>query len=384
MSLAAANPARTSTTFGYLPALDGLRALAIGAVIAQHSGIPRVSGYHGVTLFFVISGFLITSLLLRERASTGTIDLRRFYRRRFARLGPALVVVVVVTWGWLALTAQPLSSYWAGIVGSLTYTTDLMQAVTGNVAVGRYFQYSWSLGVEELFYLIWPAALLILVKWGSIRGAVVLLIAGIAGVWVLRTFLIVDGTTHDRYFFAPDTNADGLLLGALLAFVLVRFPNHRVLRTVGRVVGPIGLVALVALVLPHGPNLLAQVDSGAFGQTALASVALVFWMATSPSGWAARLFSWRPAVFIGKLSYGLYLWNLLTIFAFTSIVGWNPTHSPWGVVWAAVLFSLAYASWRFVETPLRRRWAPAPVGVSERTSVPASVESRERELTAVS
>jgi peptidoglycan/LPS O-acetylase OafA/YrhL len=376
MSLAAVNSARPSTTFGYLPALDGLRALAIGAVLAQHAGIPRVSGYHGVTLFFVISGFLITSLLLRERASTGSIDLRRFYLRRFARLGPALVVVVLVTWGWLALTAEPVSSYWAGIVGSLTYTTDLLQAVTGNGGVGQYYQWSWSLGVEELFYLIWPAALLVLVKGRSIRAAVTLLIAGIAGVWALRVALVTTGTTHERYFFAPDTNADALLLGALLAFVLFRFPNHRVLRVVGRVIGPIGLVAFVALILPHLSIVPAQVDQGAFGEAALASAALVFWMATSPSGWVARLFSWKPAVLVGKLSYGLYLWNLLTIFAFTSIVGWNPTHSPWGVVWAAVLFSLAYASWRFVETPLRKRWAPpAPIVEPERAraSIPLSL-----------
>jgi peptidoglycan/LPS O-acetylase OafA/YrhL len=370
MSLAAVTSARPSTTFGYLPALDGLRALAIGAVLAQHAGIPRISGYHGVTLFFVISGFLITSLLLRERASTGSIDLRRFYLRRFARLGPALVVVVLVTWGWLALTAEPVSSYWAGIVGSLTYTTDLLQAVTGNGGVGQYFQWSWSLGVEELFYLMWPAALLVLVKGRSIRAAVTLLIAGIAGVWALRVVLVTTGTTHERYFFAPDTNADALLLGALLAFVLFRFPNHRVLRGVGRVVGPIGLVAFVALILPHLSILPAQFDQGAFGEAALASAALVLWMATSPSGWVARLFSWKPAVLVGKLSYGLYLWNLLTIFSFTSIVGWNPTHSPWGVVWAAVLFSFAYASWRFVETPLRKRWAPpappAPIVEPER------------------
>lgn len=383
MTLATVIPARSSTHFGYLPALDGLRALAIGAVLAEHAGIPRVSGYHGVTLFFVISGFLITSLLLRERAGTGTIDFRRFYLRRFARLGPALVVVVLVTWGWLALTGQPMSSYWAGIVGALTYTTDLMQTVTGNAGVGQYYQWSWSLGVEELFYLVWPAALLLLVRWRSFGAAVALLVAGIAGVWVLRFLLTTNGVSHDHYFFGPDTNADALLLGALLAFVLVRFPDHWIPRITGRVIGPVGLVALIALVVLRGSNLLPQVDSGAFGQSALASAALVLWMATSSNGWTARIFSWRPAVFVGKLSYGLYLWNLLTIFAFTSIVGWNPTHSPWGILWAAVLFSLAYASWRFVETPLRRRWAPAPVAEAEHISVPASVALRERELTVV-
>ncbi len=207
---------RDHAGFGYNPALDGLRALAIAAVVAQHAGIPGVKGYHGVTLFFVISGYLITRLLLQEHYRTGRLRLGAFYRRRFARLAPALIVAVLVTWLWLLLTAKPLASYWAGIVGSLSYTTALIQAIFGNGAVSNYYQWSWSLGVEELFYLIWPVTLLVMVRWRRFAWAVVALVTSIAGIWLLRIVLVVTGASHDRYFFSPDTNADALLLGTLL------------------------------------------------------------------------------------------------------------------------------------------------------------------------
>lgn len=356
-STAATDPIRLA----YNPALDGLRAVAILAVVSQHAGVPGLGGYHGVTLFFVISGYLITRLLLKEHARSGRIELGRFYRRRFARLAPALVVVVAATWVWLTLTGEPLSSYWGGIVGSLTYTTDLIQAVAGNGSVGHYYQWSWSLGVEELFYIVWPISLLLLLRWHRFAAAATVLVAGVVGCWALRAVLISGGMNHNRFFFAPDTNADALLLGALLALVLVRWPACRALRVTGRIVGPIGLVALVALVWPHSGNALALADKGALGQSALASVAVVLWMATSPRGWVAAVFSWRPLVLVGKMSYGIYLWNLLTVFVFASIVHSKPIGSGWGIAWLAALIGISYLSWRFVETPLRTRWAPTPV-----------------------
>jgi peptidoglycan/LPS O-acetylase OafA/YrhL len=367
---------RQTARLAYNPALDGLRAVAILAVVAQHAGVPGLDGYHGVTLFFVISGYLITRLLLREHDRSGRIELRRFYRRRLARLGPALVVVVAATWVWLAATGEPISSYWGGIVGSLTYTTDLIQAVSGNGSVGHYYQWSWSLGVEELFYLVWPISLLLLVKWHRFAPAAIVLIAGVVGTWALRAFLIADGMNHNRFFFAPDTNADGLLLGALLALALVRWPESRALRIAGRIAGPLGLIALVALVWPNSGDLLAQADKGALGQTAIASTGLVLWMATSPAGWAAAAFSWRPLVLVGKMSYGIYLWNLLTILVFASMVKAQPVTSWWGIAWFAVLIALSYLSWRFVETPLRERWAPAHVPGDR----PAIVEPEGRSL----
>jgi peptidoglycan/LPS O-acetylase OafA/YrhL len=361
------SPATDSIRLAYNPALDGLRAVAILAVLAQHAGVSGLGGYHGVTLFFVISGYLITRLLLKEHAGSGRIQLGRFYRRRFARLGPALVVVVAVTWLWLTLTGEPISSYWGGIVGSLTYTTDLIQAVAGNGSVGPYYQWSWSLGVEELFYLVWPLSLLLLLRSHRFLAAATVLIAGVSGCWALRAFLISGAMNHNRYFFAPDTNADALLLGAFLALVLVRWPNCRALRVTGRIVGPLGLLALIALVWPHSRDALPLADKGALGQGALASAALILWMATSPRGWVAAVFSWRPLVLVGKMSYGIYLWNLLTVSIFVSVVHSHPMRSWWGITWIVALGGISYLSWRFVETPLRKRWAPV-AGVSATSS----------------
>jgi peptidoglycan/LPS O-acetylase OafA/YrhL len=349
----------TSPKRDYNPALDGLRAVAILAVVAQHAGIAGLSGYHGVTLFFVVSGYLITRLLLREHDNCGSIRLSRFYMRRFARLGPALLVVVAVSWVWLAITGEPVASYWGGILGSLTYTTDLIQALSGNGTVGHYFQWSWSLGVEELFYLVWPLSLLLLAKLHRFAASVTVLTAGVVGCWALRAFLISDGMNHSRFYFAPDTNADALLLGAILALVLVRWPDSRALRIAGRIAGPVGLITLVVLVWPHTGDALVQIDKGALGQAALASAGLVLWMATSPVGWIATVFSLRPFVFVGKLSYGIYLWNLLSIFILAATMHVRPVDSWWGVVWLATLIGVAYVSYRFIETPLRRRLAPA-------------------------
>jgi peptidoglycan/LPS O-acetylase OafA/YrhL len=327
-------------------------------VISQHAGISGTNGDHGVTLFFVISGYLITRLLVQEHNREKRIDLRRFYGRRLARLAPALILVVLATWLWLALINEPLSSYWAGIVGSLTSTTDIMQAVAGNGGVGRYYQWSWSLGVEELFYLVWPVTLLVLLKWRSFVGSVAVLVTAIAGCWILRALLLANGVGHERFYFSPDTNADSLLLGTLLALLLIHFPHSRVMRIAGRFSGPIGLVAFVALVWPHSTGVLAQFDGGAFGQTALACAALVFAVAMAPTGWGSKILGWRPLVLIGKLSYGVYLWNLLTINIFQSIVHVRPFASWWGILWLAALIGLSYASWKFVETPLRKRLAP--------------------------
>jgi peptidoglycan/LPS O-acetylase OafA/YrhL len=350
-------------SLGYLPALDGLRGVAIFAVLAQHSGISGVKGYHGVTLFFVISGYLITRLLLQERARTGRLDFRRFYARRVARLGPALGLVVAVTALWLVSIGEPLSSWWAGLVGSLTSTTDLIVPISGSDAVGPYFQWSWSLGVEELFYLVWPVALFVVAGWRRFAWAAGVLLAGIAGSWVLRAALISTNGPHDRFYFAPDTNADALLLGTLIALVMVRYPDSRLLRAVSRVAGPFGLVVMLAITWPHLADPLAPIDRGGLGLAALASAAMVLWLVTP--GWGATLFAWRPLVFIGKLSYGLYLWNMLTIAVFVRLFQLNPADSGWGVVWSGTLLAIASASWRYVETPLRNRWVPGRTTRSE-------------------
>jgi hypothetical protein len=132
----------------------------VAAVVAQHFSYG-VIGFYGVSVFFVLSGYLITSLLLAEREQTGTISLRGFYRRRFARLSPALVVVVTATFVWVLTTGEPVRQWFAGFIGSLTYSTDIIELTPWQHHIGADFEWSWSLAVEEQFYLLWPALILV-------------------------------------------------------------------------------------------------------------------------------------------------------------------------------------------------------------------------------
>lgn len=344
--------------FAYNPALDGMRALAIIGVISGHAGVTQIAGYHGVTVFFVISGYLITSLLVDEHRRTGTIALRRFTRRRLARLGPALILVVAASVVWLVRVSEPVGTWWAGVVGSLTYTMNLIQAVDGNGAVSLYFQWSWSLAIEEQFYLVWPVLAIALLQRSRQRITLVVLVAAVASVWVIRYLQGVRGASHEFVFFGPFSHLDGLVLGAILAVLITLSPGSSALARYGRVLGPVGALGLV-LVLFRGAGLpiVKTVDFDGFGQTALFAAAVILWVATTPTGWFARLLSLPPLVFIGKLSYGLYLWNVLAMLIFVRFFAVKPAASPLGLVWVVALVGVCYVSWRFVETPLRRRWA---------------------------
>ncbi|PZE87147.1 acyltransferase [Curtobacterium sp. MCBD17_032] len=346
--------------FGYNAALDGLRAISVFGVIAGHAHFNgRLAGYHGVTVFFVISGYLITSLLTGEHAEHGRIALGRFFRRRFARLAPALVLVVLVTVAWLLLIREPIETWWAGPVGALTYTSNLIQYFSGNGSVGFYFQYTWSLGLEEQYYLVWPLLLVLLLRFRS--STVVLWVLGVVyvGLWVLRYLQDRSLPTHEAQFYGPISHADALVLGSILAIVLERWSGTKWLERVVMVAGPLGFILLcyVAVASPSGLPGLRVIDAIGFGQTALASAAVVAWLALERNGFLARFLSLRPLVFLGKLSYGLYLWNLLAVFAFVKVAGHFPGQSKFLVIWLAGLVLVAWLSYRFVETPLRLRWA---------------------------
>lgn len=354
-----AEPARR-VRFGYNPALDGLRAISVLGVVAGHAAFGgRLAGYHGVTVFFVISGYLITSLLTAEHAEHGRIALGRFYGRRFARLAPALVLVVLVTVAWLLLIREPISTWWGGAIGALTYTTDLIQYFSGNGTVSDYFQYTWSLGLEEQYYLVWPVLLVLLLRFRSSTVTLWFLGAAYVGFWVLRYLQDRSLPTHEAQFYGPISHADALVLGSGLAIVLERWSGTKWLERIVTVAGPLGFVLLCYLaVAPAGVIGLRDYDRAGFGQTALASAAIVAWLALERGGFLARFLSLRPLVFLGKLSYGIYLWNLLAVFVFVRVAGHHPGQSKYLVIWLAGLVLVAWLSYRLVETPLRLRFAP--------------------------
>jgi peptidoglycan/LPS O-acetylase OafA/YrhL len=355
------------TTFAYNPGIDGLRAIAIAAVVMYHGRYWLDGGDHGVTVFFVISGYLISSLLIAELRRTGGITLRVFYWRRLVRLGPALLVVIAATVIWLGVTRVPIDQWWAGLVGALTYTTDIIAAFFGNAAVSENFEFTWTLGIEEQFYLLWPLLLVLLLRVNYAPLTFGIIAAGIGSAWAVRLWLIITGAAPAALSFGPFSHVDALLLGCLIAIVFDRWPDSRAPLVVARVVGPIGAVVLglVFASFPFAPG----VDR--IGVSALASAAVVLWVAVAPRDLLGRLLALPPIVFVGRLSYGMYLWNLLLLWIFVDLVGVRPGLTPWGPIWLAAVVIVAGASYYLIERPMRRRLAPRSVPVEKETQVPA-------------
>lgn len=347
----------------YNSGLDGLRAVAVAAVVTTHTGLTKQAGYQGVTVFFVISGYLITTLLVAELSATGELRVAAFYRRRIARLGPALVLSCAVTTSYLLVTQSPVRTWGVGLLSALTYTTDFVDSFTSGSHIGL-FEPTWTLAVEEQFYLVWPAILMLC--WRSHRPTRNLqLTCGVLYVasWLNRARFEAGTPSHNRLFHSLDAHADALLLGCLLAAV---FAGRDVATTRWRLgacaVGCAGVLGL--LIVYFHPSSLGMVsfDRVGFGQVALASGAVLSWLVVSPDGFSGRLLGLAPLAYVGRLSYGIYLYNLLLARIFERAFGTLPFHSAYGVGYAVTVLAVAAASYRFVETPLRRAWSGRPTG----------------------
>jgi len=340
---------------GYHPGLDGVRGVAILLVLSQHAPTrPLIDGFVGVTVFFCLSGYLITTLLVRQ-LSTGTIDVPGFYRRRAARLCPALVTVVAVTIAVLFIGRRDLTAgqVFAPAGAAVTYTTSLFDWTNHVFATKDYFNYTWSLSVEEQFYLLWPFALL----WGYLRRPrlfVALVVSFIAMSLSLDLYLgLSRAVKYDQHeYFGSDTNALPILVGCLLAIVLA---NGWLPRTI-RLLAPCALLAVALLPVlayrndTYHPSLVIVVG------TALTLLALIG-VVTRPRSAAGSLLASRPMRWLGERSYSIYLWNVLARIAVLASLG----HTVVGdVAWIVLFVVLAEVSYRFVERPLRARLARKP------------------------
>lgn len=324
--------------------------MAILLVLGQHAPTrPLIDGFVGVTVFFCLSGFLITTLLVRQ-LQAGTIDVRAFYRRRAARLCPALVTVVVVTSVVLLVDRRDLGAgqIAAPAGAALTYTTSLFDW-TGHVfATKDYFNYTWSLSVEEQFYLVWPFALL----WGYRRsprmfGALTVVFIGVS----LGLDLYLGMSREIKYdqheYFGTDTNALPILVGSMLAIVVINDWLPRTLRHLA----PCALLALVLLPVLAHHNDTYRPSLVIVAGTALTLVALIG-VVTRPRSAAGALLATRPMRWLGERSYSIYLWNVLARIAMLDLFG----HSVVGdLCWLVSFVVLAELSFRFVERPLRAR-----------------------------
>ena len=342
---------------GQQPSLDGLRALAIIAVVAVHAGFLR-SGVLAVDFFFVLSGFLITTLLLDEHARTGTLSLRSFHVRRATRLVPALWLLLVAYVAWAALQGGALGSpshvAGAAAVGAGFVANFFATAWSPHQA--QYLAHLWSLAEEEQFYVVWPLLLALLLRRRcSTRAVLTGLGAVVAMVTVERWLLALGGASTSRIAFAPDTNLDGLTIGCAAAFARSGL-GWRPTRAAGA--AALAAVVLLGLVFPElaGGDRSFTLPVAAPAFPAACAVVIVFLV--SGESLASRALGVQPLRYVGRASYGIYLWHL-------------PLMHAAGVPFGLLLTTVAAAvSYRYVEAPVRRlgrRWTQhaqrTPAGV---------------------
>jgi peptidoglycan/LPS O-acetylase OafA/YrhL len=337
------------TRLGYRPALDGVRGIAILAVVCLHAFGHPAEGALGVDVFFVLSGFLITSLLL-ERRERGDTSLRRFYARRALRLLPALFVMLVAYVAWTALTdSQKLGHAITGAALALSYVANIASAWHPE-AIPHALSQIWSLSQEEQFYLVWPPLLLVLMR---ARPSVVPRVLGLLiGAVALERFLIFavgsgGESSLNRVYLGPDTHAEPILIGCLLGvcFVTGRLPAW--LASPGlrrRTAGVSGVFVLCGILLFDRiwPVLFATPLLTLFA----AAAGIVILSAATDADGVARLLAFRPLVFIGRISYSLYLWHL---FVLTAIGASVPQIGIRSIVGVALSVAIASASFFLVE-----------------------------------
>ncbi|MSW57599.1 MAG: acyltransferase family protein, partial [Actinobacteria bacterium] len=351
----------------HIPAIDGLRAVAVIAVMLYHLGFSWIpGGFLGVDLFFVISGYVITRLLLDSIQRSGGLDLRGFYLARIRRLLPALVFMVFSTALFISVWAPETVK---------RFVTDIPFVVSGSMnwalvyrhqdyfeAIGRppLLQHTWSLAVESQFYLLWPLILLLVLKqFGKNKiPSAALAIAGFSGIALLVLSMRMDASNAQsvsHVYFGTDTHSIGLFLGAALAVSWI--PQNLTIHIEKRaqdfidaigVFGLLGLLACFLFITESDATLyrLAFPLAGIFGCAIIMSL-------VHPASRFAPMLSSKPILWIGQRSYAIYLWHWI-VFQLT-----RPSVDLAGSVWALyalrilVVFALADISLRWVELPIR-------------------------------
>ena len=362
-----------------LPGLDGLRAIAVLLVMVYHFW-PTVlpGGMIGVDIFFVISGFLITSLLLREGALTGKIALGNFWIRRARRLLPAIALLILVMGPVSLLIGGDIQvNLGRQLAGAATFSSNWISIFAGNDYFAQtspeLFTNFWSLAVEEQFYVVWPllivgAGVLLRRSW---RRFSVVMVLGIIASLSTATALLMSGAPISRVYYGTDTHLYGLLLGALLAFArpwslyppLQQSVLYRVAQPFGLVafarvmISWLSLFALIpyAILVPESAP--GAIPWGLFGASLLALGVIQGMlpdMLAGASEMLRRLLNFAPLRWVGERSYGLYLWHWpLGVLAFYAI---PPTVSPWVVALGVLGLTLCATelSYVYIETPVRR------------------------------
>jgi peptidoglycan/LPS O-acetylase OafA/YrhL len=401
---AAATGAPTAVTGRYLPALDGLRALAVAGVLAYHLGFGWASGgFLGVDLFFVLSGFLITCLLLEEWHATARVKLTSFWARRARRLLPALFLVLVavaayvVLNGWFGPPGSAAQVNLPGLRGDALATLFYVanwhaifahQSYFAQFSATSPFKHTWSLAIEEQFYLVWPLVLLAILSlarnaWRRV-GAIATVVGALASAGLMAA-LYQPGIDPTRVYYGTDTHAFDMLAGATIAMIAAARPQPgpRARLALHAAAPPAALLLGVFWVSAGTTNGLPKgfMFRGGFLACAVLAALVVADARQFHQGPLGAVLSVQPLRWIGTVSYGIYLWHWpIFVYLNGARTGWS---QPWlDLARVGLTLAVATASYYFVERPIRQRrvhgWprfaiAPAAAAVSAVVVVLATI-----------
>ena len=337
----------------YRREIDGLRAIAVLPVIFFHAGFePFAGGFIGVDVFFVVSGYLITNIILAELAS-GEFSLLRFYERRARRILPALYLVILVClpMAWLTLPPNSMKNFAQSVAAISLFSSNFLfwieQGYFDAASELKPLLHTWSLAVEEQFYLFYPIILVFL--WRRLRSK----FEGVLALALLLSFAMAQWSVHLSplaAFYLLPTRAWELLIGALACVYLLRVNRHQFTRATKEIGGSFGLLFILFSIVAYN----RQTEfPGVFALAPTLGTALVIVFATQQT-LTGRLLSFKPLVGLGLISYSFYLWHQ-PLFVFARHMSLEEPDL--GLMLALVLlaFFFAYLTWRFVEVPFRRR-----------------------------
>lgn len=349
----------------YMSGLDGLRALAVIGVIFYHL-TPHIlpGGFLGVPIFFVLSGYLISDLLIQEFEQNGKISLKQFWKRRLNRLYPALVTMLILVIGWITIFERSLLLNIRNmILTSLVYLNNWWQISQGASYFDRFttpspFVHLWSLAIEGQFYLIWPVIVVFAIVFIKRNDWIFYTFIGVSILSaLLMAILYVPGADPSRVYYGTDTRAFSLLIGSALAFIWPSTKLKKNLPNAGRVtldaVGVLSLGLLIWLMVQLMDSDPFTYYGGIFIFSLISGILVA--VVAHPATWLAKLLSLQPLKWIGQRSYGLYLWQYSVMILYEVKVGDTSLHPLRHlIIQITLIILISEASYRFVEMPFKK------------------------------